>query len=455
MASVNLEAWRKYFKGKGNVDVPVKGTAKLKTTAKGGSDVTIPQGTVITLLEQKTDADYLSYSENPTGRNPKAWLPVKHKGKTYLCDINLLAKIKESGKVDLGLQTGNLLAGATIKKLDVFGQTDVECAVFPRASIIADLCVKNLKNNTMLAKMVDFRKSLLNYFEDITDPSTIKWFGSVDTKELAEFKYLGEICVGLCLMKGKKNSPYMTGDPVFSGASVKNMIYPMSQSFTGVDSIVELRDGTMIPISSKAGKGAAASFFANVFTKVLENPTKYAPTGSVLAHLVSASKGAGVDANGLKTKAKKVVYEFGVRKILGVDKRQLSDANTVYEEFVAKDGVNNYSPSVRAVYSLLEQKMETLEDQTSLRNLDSSTTVFFSKTIADMLNNDKKSMNVINTVLGTKGYYQVNLDMKQLKDGKVRFSVINAGGSDVKIIGTKSSYSDITAKQGTVNYILE
>lgn len=450
----NMETWKKYFKGKGNVEVPVKKPALLKGTTKGSSNINVVAGTLVTLIEQKTDKDYLSYAVS-TGTNPKAWLPVKYRGKTYLCDINTLAKVKEGGKVDLGLQTGNLLVGAVKKKLDVFGQTDVECAVFSRADTLAALCAGNLKKNTMLSKMIDFNKSLLNYFKAGTDPTSIKWFGSIDTKELAEFKYLGEICIGLFLLKGKKSPPYITGDSIFSSASVKNMIYPLSQSFTGVDSIVELRDGTMIPISSKAGKGAAASFFANVFSKVLENPSKYAPNGSVLADLVNSAKNAGVDANGLKTKAKKLVYEYGVRKVLNIDKKQIADSYTVYEEFVAKDGIRNYSTGVRTVYLMLERKMESLKDQTSLRNLDSSTTVFFSKVIAERINNDSKSMKVINTILGAKGYYQVNLDMKELKDGNIRFSVVRAPGSDVKLIGTKSTYSDISAKQGTVNYTLE
>lgn len=454
MASVNLEAWKKYFMGKGNIEVPVKSTAKLKSEKKGGATITIPQGTVVTLLEQKTEKDYLLYAENPTGNNPKAWLPVKYKGKQYLCDINLLAKIKESGKVDLGLQTSNLLSGATLKKLDVFGQSDVECAVFGRASALTELCSANIKTNAMLAKKVDFKKSLLDYFGEGADPTQIKWYGTVDPKELAEFKYLGEICIGFFLLKGKKGAPYISGENPFSGQSIKNMIYPMSQSFTGVDSIVELKNGTMIPISSKAGKGAPASFFANIFAKVLGN-SKYAPTGSVLADLVAASKAAGVDANGLKTKAKKIVYEYGVRNVLGISSKKLEDSYQVYEEFVAKDGLKNYSDGVKAVYLMLEEKMENFKDQTSLRNLDSSTTVFFSKVIANDLNNDSKSMKVINTILGSKGYYQVNLNMKDLIGGKIRFSMIKAGESEIKIIGTKSSYTDITAKQGTVNYILE
>ena len=455
-STAGLSAWEKYFKGKGNVEVPVKSAAKLKDVKTQVVTKTIPAGTLVTLLEIKDKKEYLSYASG-TLTNPKvkAWLPVKYESKTYLCDIDSLAKPKESGRIDLGIQTSNMIEGEPIKKLDVFGQKDVDCIVFTSAKKLAEVCHRNASKNLLLKQSPNFKKSLLDYFDtDKFDPSQIKWYGSISDKERAEFKYIGEISIAMCLLDGKKSQQYIKGDNPFAAASIKSVIFPVSQSFTGVDSIVELADGTMLPVSSKAGEGAAASFFANLFSKVIENP-KYAPNGSVLKKILDAATRIGINQASLKTKSKRLVYEYGVRDILKVSKTQLSDSYTLFEEFKAKDGISKYSTEVRSVFQKLQAKMKQLKDATALKNLDSSTTVFFSKMIAEELNNDSASIKAIEKILGAKGYYQVNLNMKELSSGKIRFSVVKSGEGSVKIIGTKSAYTNIDASQGTVNYILE
>lgn len=454
--TAGLSAWEEYFSGKGDFEAQTKNDVALRPYQGSGAAPRITKGTKVKFLGSlvKTKQDYLSYANVKKGKpiSPKinAWLPIEYKGKKYLCDIDSLAKPTKSGNVDLSLQTANLLESAPSKKVDLFGESNVQSAVFTSAKDLAATAKSYIKKNRLLDGYPNLKKSIEQYF-DSGNYAEIKWVQPITDFEIAQFaKYIGEICIGLVALSAKTTA--IEGTNPFVGKKTKKMIYPMSQSFKGADSVAELGDGIMIPISSKAGAGAAASFFGNLFLMVLQNEA-HRPSRTVLKKLYDAAISVGVrDETSMKTGAKKIVYEYGIRNICGLSKTQVPDTYQVFTEFKAYDKFSQYSSTVKTAYKAIEQKMRDAKDTLAIQKLDESTTVFFCKKIAEEMNNDPKTMDIITKLLGQKPYYQVNLDVPKLRKGNLSFKIVKAEGGSVQITGGKSSYNNIDASQGTLNY---
>lgn len=455
-STAGLSSWEKYFKGKGDFDSLIKRDVVLKPEKVGGPSTKVSKGTTVKFLGSliKTKEDYLSYASVKKGQpiSPKinAWIPIEYNRKRYLCDMDSLAKPVKTGNIDLSLQTSNLLESVPKKKLDIFGFNDVDSAVFTTADSLAAAAKAYVKKNKLLDNYPNLKKSLEKYF-DSGDYTTIKWVGPITDFEIAQFsKYIGEVCIGLVLLSGQANT--IKGQSPFTGKKVKRMIYPLSQSFKGADSVAELSDGTMIPISSKAAEGAAASFFGNLFLLVFKN-AKFRPSGSVIKKMYDAAMAVGVkDEASMKTGAKRIVYEYGIRNIVGLDKKEVPDTYKVFLEFKTFNKMTEYSPNVRKAYTAIERKMKEVKDTLAISKLDESTTVFFCKQISDEMNSDPKTMKVVEELLGQKAYYQVNLNVSAVKKGELSFSILKSSGGSVVIVGNKSSYNNIDASQGTINY---
>jgi hypothetical protein len=456
-STAGLSSWEKYFKGKGDFDCLLKRDVTLKPNSARGTAISVSKGTTVKFLGSlvKTRADYLSYApsvKKGQSVSPKinAWIPVQYERKQYLCDMDSLAKPVKSGNIDLALQTSNLLESATSKKMDIFGHVDIDSAVFTRASDLAESAKTYISGNKLLDAYPNLKKSLQKYF-DSGDYASIKWVGPITDFEIAQFsKYIGEVCIGLVLLSGETSA--LTGKSPFVGKRLKRMIYPLSQSFKGADSVAELMDGTMIPISSKADEGAAASFFGNLFMSVIEN-SKYRPARSVMKKIYDAAMAVQVNSEiTLKTGVKKIIYEYGIRNIVGLDQNVVPDTYQVFSEFKKFNKITQYSPSVRKAYAAIEAKMIAEGDELAVQKLDESTTVFFCKMIAKDMNADKATIKVMENLLGQKSYYQVNLDVSKVKKGTLTFNVVESGGGSVVMIGNKSSYNNIDASQGTISY---
>ena len=456
-STAGLSSWEKYFKGKGDFDCLLKRNVTLKPNSARGTPISLTKGTIVKFLCSliKTRADYLSYAP-PTKKNQSvsskvnAWIPVKYDNKKYLCDMDSLAKPVKTGNIDLALQTSNLLESTPSQKVNIFGYTNIDSAVFKKAADLAKSAKQYINTNRLLDSYPNLKKSLEEYF-DGKDYTSINWIRPISDFEIAQFsKYIGEVCIGLVLLSGKTSA--LHGKSPFTGKRITRMIYPLSQSFKGADSVAELNDGKMIPISSKAGEGAAASFFGNLFLLVVDNP-KYRPNGSIMKKIYDAAKSVGViSEQTLKTGVKKIIYEYGIRNILELSKTDVPDTYQVFSEFKKFDKVTQYSPSVRKAFTAIKAKMTAEGDKLAVQKLDESTTVFFCKMIAQKMNNDLPTMKVMTEILGQKPYYQVNLDVSKVKKGELSFSIVEAAGGSVVMIGNKSSYNNIDASQGTISY---
>lgn len=455
-STAGLSAWTKYYEGKGNVTTVVKKDANTFTT----SDKVGPKlmaGTPVVVLPLKNKKEYLSYVRgNASGEKANAHIPIMHGKIKLLCAMDNLAKPSDSTTIDLKLQTVNLIRGAPTGKFSFMGFYDVPCAVFSSAGELRTCVVKNLKSHTLLNTVPAFKKNLIEYFTK-GDPTHITWLGAVGPGEKAQFaKYIGEVAIGLIILEGKA-AVAMPGITLFP-AGKKKFILPLDEAFPGADSLIRLDGGAFIPLSSKAGLGAAASFFSNLLGPILKNngATHLGSGASVMKTIVQTAKNAGItEPAHLKTGSKKVVYEYGVREILKTNASTLPNSYLVYEEFKKFDKITDYSPEVREIYKKLKSVMTKMEDTTAIRNLDSSTTVFFSKLMAAALNANPASVKICKSVLSAKKFYQANLNVSELKQGNIRFSIIAADAGALTFIGTKSAYTNIDASQGSVNYYLK
>lgn len=452
MASTGLEAWKRHFAGKGDIDVALKKATKLKLPNGKDSSVIVPIKGIVTLKGLKNEKEYLSYSSG-MGRNPTAWLPVKYEKKDYLCTIDSFAKPGAGGKADYGLQTGKVLGAATPVIMDLYNKKDVTCAVFKSADEIVNIATRYIKKNNLITNAV-FKKSLMKYLES-GEYDRIEWSGNVSDNEIAEFKYIGELSIALAIMSGKNR--VISGTNPFVGKKVKRVIYPLSESFRGVDCIMELTDGSKIPISSKSakgdeGKGAAASFWENVYPEIINDP-KNRPKNSIFDKIYTSAMAIG-DAGGKKPKSIHIVYEYGIRHILKLGKSVIADTSKVYEEFAKYDKLTDYSTDVRKVYMALKEKMTILKDETALKNLDASTTVFFAGQINMDLNEDEKMKKIIKRILANKDYYQMTLNLSELRKGNFKFRGVHSGEGEIEFQKARSAYNDITAKHGTINFYI-
>ncbi len=463
MASTGgISAWRKYYKDRGTVKTVVKSTSITVLDPKTRNKNLISNAQGLTVEVQKlTEAEAESYATTPPkpgqplSDKAKIRVPAKINNKIMLVDIDDLSKPRETGASDYKLQSANLIQGAKRERVNILGHDEVECAVFTSAAQLAKTVAQNLERNRLLDQNIAFKTSLIKYFEG-RDFTKIEWLGAITDSEKNQFaKYVGELVIGLVVLSNKADG--IAGTNPFAGKRVRRFILPLDESFPGADSAFELQDGTLIPVSSKADAGAAASLFSNILSFIIKHPTVLGSRSTWIKKIYDSARTLNVnDERTLKTASKRIIYEAGIRHILKLDRRQIPDTYEVYEDFKRTDDVTKYGNSARIALAALEKAMKEDNNQAALRSLDSSTTVFLSKKLADELNADADSIAIMLKILGAKDYFQANLQTSPLlKRGEIEFKMLRSGAAKLKIIGTKSGYTNIEASQGTLNYELK
>ena len=89
-----------------------------------------------------------------------------------------------------------------------------------------------------------------------------------------------------------------------------------------------------IPISSKYGVGAKAAFFGNLLPAGIKNYTDIRVGNSVFSQLAKTAKTINITAKTLEGNrgAKEILYEYGIRSILGINRQKVPRTYDVYNK---------------------------------------------------------------------------------------------------------------------------
>jgi hypothetical protein len=255
--------------------------------------------------------------------------------------------------------------------------------------------------------------------------------------------YGGEVLVGWVFLK-KKQGTYFASNP-FKGTP-KKFHMPTDPAFSGVDSFIEMADGSFYSLSSKFGAGAKASFFSNLLEKGIKKKDKLKK--SVFKDICQICD----DFNLEYKKSRDIVYAYGVREILGLGEHQIKNPSDVYTQIVKDE--KKTGPEAKLVLVSIKNYKGTLE-KGIIDNFPVSVSSFFNRRIAEKLNNDKASIDQMKEILQGKDYWQGNLQIKDWLKGDLNFKWLSSSEAELNLIGSKGSMSDITSKQGWINYELK
>lgn len=444
MSSSGEPAWKKYFEGS-DVKTTVKKSGNLLNAKTYSSLVSLSEGDEIEVLKQDTYNTYRRGTsphvrviyDTKIGLFPFASVakPLTSKpGKETVPRLNILAEdfIGEGKDDKVNLSTGlePVKVISTIKQI--------------KNGVLDGLSIKGKKYPVVKEQMEKFFTSG-NYTEiDFTDVS--------DTHKNELGTYFGEILIGLLAISGQTSVCHPN---IFLGKRVQDILVPTDNAFKGVDSFVRLTDGELIPISSKYGVGAKAAFFGNLLPAGMKNYADIRVGNSVFSQLAKTAKSINISAKTLEGKrgAKEVLYEYGIRKILGINKQNIPRTYDIFNKMrtgvsnsqteLVEEAIRDYTDKIEGGANIMDKIIE---------NLPKSTSSFFSRAISKKLNSDTKSQTQMKEILAGKNFYQANLDDAKWRNGIVHFRLVNTGSIELKIIGSKASIGNINADQGTINY---
>lgn len=432
MASTGKVKWKKYFEGK-TTHTKIKGTkgkpVTVYSSVKSGKKVdSLADGYDIAVLEvaKFEPRYYIAYKK---GSSRKVG---------YVSQNNVAKPIQKKGATEnLGVRAETLILGGKLTKEDYAG-VPVRVRKFKTHQQLAKSILEGLKRNKKVSE------GIIEVFEKFLAKNSryekIEWTSEVHPTEINELgKYVGELIIGLLALR--KNTS--TFSKKFYEGPIDAFCVPDDPSFVGVDSFLLMKDGEVVPISSKYGVGAKASFFANLLPKAIEYSDDMKKC--VLKDIVKSAEKAGVTVGKLEKKqgSKEVLYQHGINSVL---KLKIKNPYQVFLD-IKKEKSN---PEVDAVLSAILRHPEA---EAKVKNLlPDSTTAFFSREIARQLNADKKSKQYMLEILSGKNFWQANLNIAKWKKGEISYKIINSGESKVTIIGSKSAMGDIDARQGMLNY---
>lgn len=358
-------------------------------------------------------------------------------------NLGLAYSGRKGATENLGIQSNKMIRGGTFEKR-ILNDQEVRCAIFKNSTILEKSILTYMRENRNIGNHI------YDVIEDYFNSSNLdkfEWGNSFRESDINELgKYLGELVIGVIVLRGKANRKFSTN--IFDNKSIKEFIVPDDPTFSGVDSAFITNTGEIIPISSKLGAGARASFFTNFLPKVI---TMQNLKDSIIKDLANRAKSIKITKEMLilKRGAKEIVYEYGIRDFLGIDSSKIKDTYQVFIE--AKK--NNITPEVTLVMNAIIEN--TNIDKKIKDQLPASMTAIFTREIAKRLNSDKNSIDTLTEVLSGKKFYQANLNINSWRKGSVYFNILLSGKSNIVFIGNKSAINDIDANHGLVNYELK
>lgn len=383
LSSKGIDKWRKYFS---NSDVETE-TIYDSIFYTNDSKENIPAHSKITVLKQdQYNSKYKVLFNGKLG---------------YISGSYIKKPKKEKGATEhLNIRSSSLITLGEDKKID-----SIDVKYFDDHTKLKESIIHGLQENRNICQDV------ITDINKLLDNGEVIWNASLDRDEINEIgKYIGELIVGFDKLKK---------------AEIDGFSVPIKSNHPSVDSFFHIRDSIM-PISSKYGRGSYASFF-NTFYSDLKNEDL---EDSVIKDLVKIQKEKSID----------IVYDYGIKQILGYN------FENVYEKI--KNNLLN-DPEIK----LIEEKVKSIcTNQIILDNLPYSITSFFTRELAQRINNCEISSKKITEIFTKKNISQYHLDISKWNQGNIVFETTDYKDCKVHILGSKSAISDFKAIHGLLNY---
>ena len=365
------------------------------------------------------------------------------------------------GSESLGVRAETLITeGKNITPPFQLKGIPVQVKCFDGAADIKSSIIKGLKSNPKISKAIE------NSFIDWGSKgwNTIEWKGNIPPNEINQLgKYAGEVMTGVMGFVQPDALHWRGPSPIGLGnKQLKHFCVPDDPAFVGVDVFFVLENGEKIAISNKFGKGAAASFFANILPYMMEDPTLIKPN-SVLADLVKiANDKTHSNAEKMKGRgapSKEILYEYGFTKILKIKPfLDLNDPNPYVVYTNIKNGLTSEdNEDISLVVSKVDNYLSKniLNSGQEIKNLlPNSLTSFFARTTAQDLNLPE-NLDPMLKVLAGKNFWQANLNQQKWKEGIIHYDLFNSARVELEIIGSKGAIKDIEMKEGMLNYFMK
>ena len=383
---------------------------------------------------------------------------VKVNNKEYYMNVNHLTEVSDK-KVEIpGLKAKDLMEGLNGVEIFDYEWSDMkfEALYFSKNNVtkvingIIDVSLKeNPEVRSMLKKNFSSLDSLKEYLHNPIK-NTIDW--SKGDKYLIDNigKYFGEIIYGLFILKGLYNRGELFSDTNFINGSPVGIVFPTESNFAVLDSMIEMEDGSLLGISSKAGRGASASIFTGIIQRIIDNEIEIPDDCFVFQSLV----------NFLKDKPRgytsQSVYYTVMKDLFGMEEDALRFFDEIYNSQSEAEVLSNktYKKVLANAKEYLEKSLDTRLE----KKLPYSLTSILTRCLEQFLNNNQEHKDFALNILGAKEFYQLRLDMNKFKKGEIYFNVTYSGDADIVFDGRKGTPGS-TAKglklSDIINYVLK
>lgn len=329
--------------------------------------------------------------------------------------------------------------------INVFNPKEqVKCRSFSSADQIKDSIMNHLNNNPDVSEAIV--STFDQYFKSF-DHTVIDWNPLVSQTEKNELaKHIGEPLLGYIAFK-RNDWNKITNSSILD-FPIKSFKVPIYSNHSEIDSIFIDRSDKIHYISNKVTRGARASFFTNILPII--DKVDRSNLNSTLYNLVQvARKVDNPERNG-----KKIVYEFGLNYVLGMN---VSNPYKIFTDIVSGNVTEELLSVVKKIKTFLSTNSRPYKDVVlSKLNMDngfSSLTVFLCQEITRVLNEPENNSLLVDLISGKK-FYQASLNTNLWNSGQVFYTIAESGNLNLRIVGDKSTYGDIHAGHGLLNYAL-